>query len=293
MEFFLQLFAQGIVVGLVYALVGQGLNVTFWTMRVVNFAHGSLMMIAVFVELSAFNRGLPVLPALLVAVLVVGLLGILLERIAIRPVVRRPSGLGWIVATIGAAIVLQETATILYGPQARAAPDIVFGPVDFLQLGEVSISLQLLLAAAVAVVVLLAFQIVLRFTAWGAVLRATSYDRDLALLQGVRVQAVISASFFISAALAGIAGMLLAPVTGISPSFGFSLMLSGFTAIVVGGVGSSLGALFGGLTVGVTELLVGGYIGSQSQHMIVLVVLIAILMFRPTGLFGTQRAVKV
>jgi branched-chain amino acid transport system permease protein len=143
------------------------------------------------------------------------------------------------------------------------------------------------------VVVLLTFQTILRITAWGAVLRATCYDRDLALLQGVRVQMVVSASFFISAALAGIAGLLLAPVTGISPTFGFGLMLSGFTAIVVGGVGSSVGALVGGLTVGITELAVGGYVGSSWQHVVSLVVLIAILMFRPSGLFGTHRRVKV
>lgn len=293
MEFFLQLLAQGIVIGLVYALVGQGLNVTFWTIRVVNFAHGALMMVAVFIAISAHDAGVPVALALMISLVGVGMLGVLLEWVAVRPVVRSPGGLGWIVATIGAAIVLQEIATAIYGPQARAALIILFDASDFLRMGEVSLSLQLVFAASVAACVLLGFHVALRYTTWGAILRAVSFDRDLATLQGVPVQAVVMISFFVSAALAGMAGLLLAPVTGISPSFGFALMLSGFAAIVVGGVGSSIGAVVGGLIVGVTELMVGGYIGSSSQRSVAFIVLVLILMLRPTGLFGTARAVKV
>jgi len=293
MTFFLQLLAQGVVMGLVYALIGQGLNVTFWTIKVLNFAHGALMMAAVFIALSLVSAGLPIWLAFVGAVVCIGLLGVAIELVAVRPVVRKPGGLGWIVATIGAAIVLQEVAAALYGPQARAAPAVLFDQTDFLSVGEVSVSLQLLFAAGVAAVILVAFELLVRFTSWGAVLRATSFDRDLAVLHGVRVQAVVSASFLVSAMLAAVAGLLMAPVTGISPAFGFSLMLSGFAAIVMGGVGTSVGAIVGGLTVGITELMVGGYLGSSSQRAVAFVALVLILMIRPAGLFGTYRAQKV
>ena len=293
MEFFFQLLMQGVVIGLVYALIGQGLNVTFWTIGVVNFAHGALMMVTVFAALSVYGAGLPVGVAMVSALIFAGTLGMVLERVAVRPVIKRPGGLGWIVATIGAAIVIQEIAGAIYGPQARAALPIIFEATDFLRIGEVGLSMQLLLAAGIAACILLAFHIILRYTAWGSTLRAVSFDRDLATLQGVHTQRVVAISFFISAALAGVAGLLLAPVTGISPSFGFALMLSGFAAIVVGGVGSPVGAIVGGLVVGVTELLVGGYIGSSSQRAVAFVILVVILMFRPTGLFGESRMVKL
>lgn len=126
MTFFLQLFTQGIVIGLVYALIGQGLNVTFWTIKVVNFAHGSLMMSAVFASLSLGALGIPAWMSFFLALAVVGTIGVLIELVAVRPVVKKPGGLGWMVATIGAAIVLQEIATAIYGPQARAAPAVLF-----------------------------------------------------------------------------------------------------------------------------------------------------------------------
>lgn len=293
MNFFLQLLLQGMALGTVYALVGQGLNVTFWTLRVVNFGHGAFLMIAVFVSLSAWEAGLPLPLALVAGVTVVALLGAVLERVAVRPVLKQPGGMGWVVATLGAAIVIEAIADHVYGPQVRSFPGIVFTPNDYLNVAGVRMSLQLLLIAGVALVVLGVFEYLLRRTSWGMVLQATSHDAESAQLRGIRVKRVITMSFVISAALAGLAGVVIAPVTGISPGFGFALLLNGFAAAVVGGMGSSVGALLGGLTVGVAELMVGGYISTQAQSAVAFLVLISILMVRPTGIFGVREVVKV
>ena len=293
MTFFLQLLLQGIALGTVYALVGQGLNVTFWTLRVVNFAHGAFLMIAVFISLSALQSGLPLPLAFLIGVASVALLGALLERVAIRPVMKHAGGLGWVVATLGAAIVIEAVAGQIYGPQSRSFPGIIFQPSDYVLVGSVRMSSQLLLVAGVALVVLGSFELLVRRTSSGMILQATSYDADSARLRGIRVEAVVTLSFIISGALAGLAGVLIAPITGISPALGFSLLLSGFAAAVVGGIGSSIGTLIGGITVGVSELLVGGYISTSAQSAVAFIVLIAILMIRPTGLFGKREVQRV
>lgn len=293
MNFFLQLLMQGIALGTVYALVGQGLNVTFWTLRVVNFAHGAFLMIGVFLALSAVRAGLPLVFALLTGVGCVAVLGALLERVAVRPVLRQTGSMGWIVSTLGAAIVIQGIAGLVYGPQVQSFPGIIFQPSDVVSVAGIRMSLQLLLLAGVALVVLGLFEIIVRRTIWGMVLQATSYDAESARLRGIRVEAVITTSFVISAALAALGGVLIAPITGISPDFGFALLLSGFAAAVVGGMGSSLGTLIGGVTVGVAELLVGGYVSTSAQSAVAFVILIGILMIRPRGLFGKPELVKV
>lgn len=293
MNFFLQLLLQGMALGAVYALVGQGLNITFWTLRIVNFAHGAFLMIAVFITLSAFQAGVPLGLALVIGIIAVGCLGAVLERVAVRPVLKHSGGLGWIVATLGAAIVIEAIADHIYGPQVRSFPGIIFEPSDFVVVGGIRMSLQLLLVSGVALVVLALFELFVRRTSWGMVLQATSYDAESARLRGINVEAVVTASFVVSGALAALAGILVAPVTGISPAFGFTLLLSGFAAVVVGGMGSSVGTLIGGVTVGVIELLVGGYISTSAQSAVAFVVLIVILMVRPAGLFGKHEVQKV
>lgn len=293
MNFFLQLLLQGLALGAVYALVGQGLNVTFWTVRVVNFAHGAFLMIAVFLMLSAWTAGIPLGFAILIAIVAVAVMGVVLERVAVRPVMKYAGGLGWIVATLGAAIVIEAIAERIYGPQVQPVPGIIFDVGDYVDIFGVQMSLQLLLVAGTALVVLGLMEFVVRRTSWGMVLQATSYDSELARLRGVHVETVVTISFAISAALAALAGILVAPVTGISPAFGFTLLLSGFAAVVIGGVGNSVGTLIGGLTLGVAELMVGGYVSTAAQNAVAFTVLILILMVRPSGLLGKREALKV
>ena len=293
MGLFLQLVLQGLALGTAYALVGQGLNVTFWTTRVLNFGHGALLMTAVYLALVGITNGVPLIVSLLLAVALTALIGLVIEAVAVRPALKIEGGMSWIVATLGAGIVLEGVAEIAFGPEVRAFPGSFFPSDSTVRLGGVSLSTQLLVVSAICLAVLGLFELVMRRTVWGKVLKATSKDRDLAALRGINVPMVIRVSFMLSAALAALAGVLVAPITGVSPSFGFALLLNGFAAAVVGGVGNSFGTLVGGLTVGVAELLVGGYISSAAQGGVAFALLLVILMVRPNGLFGKREVVKV
>jgi branched-chain amino acid transport system permease protein len=291
--FFLQLLFAGISQGAIYALIAYGFNITYWTVKVVNFAHGSCLMISVMLSLAMYRLGLPIAIAMACGIVATAVLVGILERIAVRPVLDRSSGMGWVVSTLGAGIVLQALATLIWGTQAMAFPAFMFESTDYLPLLGVQLSLQLVLVCAAAVLVMLGLETLVRRTMWGKVLRAAAFDPDSARLRGIPVQRVVTASFVVSGALAGLAGVLIAPVSGIDPAFGVNLMIKGFVAAVVGGLGSSLGAMLGGLSVGVIELFVGGYISTAWRNGVVFLLLVLVLVVRPQGLLGRKAAVKV
>lgn len=293
MNFFLQLLFAGISQGAVYALIAYGFNVTYWTLKVVNFAHGSCLMISVMLSLAAYRLGLPIVVAMLCGILATGVMVGFLERIAVRPVLNRASGMGWVVSTLGAGIVLQALATLIWGTQAMAFPPFLFESTDYVTLLGVQLSLQLVLVCVAALLVMLGLETLVRQTIWGKVLRAAAFDQESARLRGIPVQRVVTASFIVSGALAGLAGVLIAPISGIDPGFGLNLMIKGFVAAVVGGLGSSLGAMVGGLAVGVIELFVGGYISTAWRNGVVFLLLLLVLMIHPQGLLGHKPAVKV
>ena len=293
MNFFLQLLFAGISQGAIYALIAYGFNVTYWTLKVVNFAHGSCLMISVMLSLAAYKLGMPVLPAMLCGIAATGALVAVLERIAVRPVLKRTSGMGWVVSTLGAGIVLQALATLIWGTQAMAFPPFLYESTDYLTMFGVQVSMQLVLVCVAALAVMLVLEALVRKTIWGKVLRAAAFDPESARLRGIPVQRVVTISFVVSGALAGLAGVLIAPISGIEPGFGLNLMIKGFVAAVVGGLGSSTGAMLGGLVVGVIELFVGGYISTAWRNGVVFLLLLLVLMVHPHGLLGRKAAVKV
>ena len=293
MGFFLQLLFAGISQGAIYALIAYGFNVTYWTLKVVNFAHGSCLMISVMLSLAAYKTGLPILVAMLCGIGITALMVGVLERIAVRPVLQRANGMGWVVSTLGAGIVLQALATLIWGTQAMAFPSFLFESTDYLTLLGIQVSLQLVLVCVAALLVMLVLEALVRRTIWGKVLRAAAFDPESARLRGIPVQRVVTVSFVVSGALAGLAGVLIAPISGIDPGFGLNLMIKGFVAAVVGGLGSSLGALLGGLAVGVIELFVGGYISTAWRNGVVFLLLLLVLMAHPQGLLGRKASVKV
>lgn len=293
MNFFLQLLFAGISQGAIYALIAYGFNVTYWTLKVVNFAHGSCLMISVMLSLAAYKLGMPVLPAMLCGIAATGALVAVLERIAVRPVLKRTSGMGWVVSTLGVGIVLQALATLIWGTQAMAFPPFLYESTDYLTMFGVQVSMQLVLVCVAALAVMLVLEALVRKTIWGKVLRAAAFDPESARLRGIPVQRVVTISFVVSGALAGLAGVLIAPISGIEPGFGLNLMIKGFVAAVVGGLGSSTGAMLGGLVVGVIELFVGGYISTAWRNGVVFLLLLLVLMVHPHGLLGRKATVKV
>lgn len=293
MNFFLELITAGVSLGAVYALVAQGYNITFWALRVVNFGHGSFLMMAVMVALAVVNAGLPLWAGILAGLAVSAALGYVLELVAVRPLMREREGMGWVVSTLGAGIVLQAIATDLWGTRTKAFPPIIFESTDYVSLFGIQLAAQHLLALAGAIVVMVLFEVGIRGTLLGKAMRATAADPECARTMGINTRWMVSLAFVLSGLLAGLAGILIAPRTGIDPGFGLELMIKGFVAAVVGGLGSSSGAVLGGLFVGVLELLVGGYLSSGMRNGVVFSTLIIVLAFRPQGLLGKQMEIKV
>ncbi|NOG74000.1 branched-chain amino acid ABC transporter permease [Roseicella sp. DB1501] len=293
-DFFFSLLLAGISVGAVYALIALGLNLTFWTTKTLNFGQGSLMMLCAMLTVFISSQGVAITLAVVGSLAVVAALGMFIERWTVRPSLQSSGGsMGWVVSTLGFGIFLQGMAAKCFGSQAVAFPDVVFNAQDFVTLFGQYISLQYLVVLAVAVALILAFELFIRRTVWGQAVHAVSLDPELALVQGIPVRRLILGSFMLSSILAGVAGVLIAQIGGtVDPAFGFDLVLLGFVAAVLGGMGSSLGALAGGLLVGVISKLVGGYVSTAAEHGIAFALLMLALAVRPQGLFGRPEVSK-
>ena len=294
MHFLLQLIFSGICVGAVYALIAMGLSLTFWTTRTLNFGQGSLLMTASVATVTLLGAGLPVAVALLCGVLLAGALMILAELIAIRPLLKAGDSMGWVVSTLGFGLFLQGFVSTYFGSQAIAFPSLVFDALDFVDIAGVQVSSQYLAVLTLSLTLMVVMELFLRRSAWGRAVRAVSHDADVAALAGIPVRRVVVVSFVASGVLAGIAGVMVAQITGtVDPSFGFNLMVLGFVAAVFGGMGNTLGALVGGIALGVIEKLVGGYVSTAAEHAMAFAILMVILAVRPQGLFGRKEFTKV
>ncbi len=294
MEFLFSLLVAGVSVGSAYALIAIGLNMTFWTTRTLNFGQGSLMMLCAMLAAFLSTQGAALFLAVLGGLAAVGALGMFVERFTIRPALQSATGsMGWIVATLGFGTFLQGVAAKLFGSQAVAFPEFLFTTQDVVTVFGVPVALQYAVIFVLAVALVAGLELFLRQTIWGQVVLAVSADPELGRMQGMPVRAVVLLSFIVSSVLAGVAGLLIAQIGGtVDPAFGFDLVLLGFVAAVLGGMGSSIGALVGGIMVGVLSKLVGGYISTAAEHGIAFAVLMLMLAVRPQGLFARVEAVK-
>jgi len=294
MDFLFSLLIAGVSVGSAYALVAIGLNMTFWTTRTLNFGQGSLMMLCAMLTAFFASQGVWLALAVVAGLAVVGLLGIFIERFAVRPALKTEGSMGWMVATLGFGTLLQGVAAKYFGSQAVAFPEVVFSASDTVTIFGQPAALQYLVIFVLAVGLVSLLELFLGKTIWGQVIRAVSFDQELGRVQGMPVGATILLSFVASSVLAGVAGMLIAQIGGtVDPAFGFDLVLLGFVSAVLGGMGSSVGALVGGIVVGVLSKLVGGYISTAAEHGIAFALLMVMLAVRPQGLFARPEAVKV
>ncbi|KMO13537.1 branched-chain amino acid ABC transporter permease [Methylobacterium platani] len=294
MDFLFSLLIAGVSVGSAYALVAIGLNMTFWTTRTLNFGQGSLMMLCAMLTAFFASQGVWLALAVVAGLAVVGLLGIFIERFAVRPALKTEGSMGWMVATLGFGTLLQGIAAKYFGSQAVAFPEVVFSASDTVTIFGQPAALQYLVIFVLAVGLVALLELFLGKTIWGQVIRAVSFDQELGRVQGMPVGAIILLSFVASSVLAGVAGMLIAQIGGtVDPAFGFDLVLLGFVSAVLGGMGSSVGALVGGIVVGVLSKLVGGYISTAAEHGIAFALLMVMLAVRPQGLFARPEAVKV
>ncbi|WP_137391175.1 branched-chain amino acid ABC transporter permease [Rhodoligotrophos defluvii] len=293
MNIFLSLVLAGVSVGSVYALVALGLNVTFWTTKTLNFGHGSLMMFCAMLLVYFASQGIAMAAAAILSLLVVAGFGMFIERFTVRPALKSNNSMGWVVSTLGFGILLQGVAAKLFGSQAVAFPSLLFGSQDFITVFGLHIALQYLLVFGLSVFLVVVLEAFLRLTRWGQAVRAVSHDPELGRVNGMPVNLIIIGSFVLSALLAGAAGLLVSQIGGtVDPAFGFNLVLFGFVAAVVGGMGSSVGALVGGIALGVLSKLIGGYISSAAEQPVAFAILMLMLALRPNGLFAQAEATK-
>jgi len=306
MDIFLQQVLNGLVLGSVYALVALGYTMVYGILGLINFAHGDVVMVgaltalSVIATLAASSLGLPaplvLVLAVAVSMAVCMLLGFTIERVAYRPLRRAPR-LAPLITAIGVSILLQTLAMMYWGRRYHTFPELI-KPTRHAVFGASITDVQILIVV-VSALIMAGLLMLVHFTRLGRAMRATAENQVVAGLMGVNINRIISATFVIGSALAAVAGVLVSANYGIAQyTMGFMLGLKAFTAAVLGGIGNLGGAMLGGLLLGLIESigagyigdLTGGVLGSNYQDVFAFVVLIGVLVFRPTGLLGERVA---
>ena len=294
MVIFLTRLINGISLGSVYAIIALGYTMVYGIAKMLNFAHGDVIMVGAYVCFFAVSTyALPPLVGVVLAILVCTVLGMVIERLAYKPL-RQATSLAVLITAIGVSYFLQNGAQLLWGSNNKMFPVFLSGDaLSFLD-GQLRVSVATVVNVLCCVVIMLALTWFTGKTKMGKAMRACSEDKGAAQLMGINVDTTISMTFAIGSALAAVAGVLymssypiLVPTTGSMP------VIKAFTAAVFGGIGSIPGAFLGGLLLGVIEIFAGGYISTQLQNAIVFAVLIIVLLVKPSGLLGKQVREKV
>ncbi|MFT3916821.1 MAG: branched-chain amino acid ABC transporter permease [Anaeromyxobacteraceae bacterium] len=288
MTLFLQSVISGVLVGGVYALIGIGLTIIFGVMRVINFAHGDLLMLGMYVTWLVFRfLGLDPFLSIVVTAPVMFLFGAFLQKTFInRALNALPQN--QILLTIGLGLVMSNTVMLIFTSDYQILTT-TYSSSSY-SLGGISISQPLLFAFLITAAITGALYWFLLKTDTGQAIRATAQDRDAAQLMGINVGAMSVLAFGLGAALAGTAGALISPTYYIFPQVGGTFTLKAFVIVVLGGMGSVIGATLGGIIIGVTESLAAVYVASGLKELVVFVLFLALLLFKPSGLLGKTRA---
>ncbi len=306
MDIFFQQVLNGLVLGSVYALVALGYTMVYGILGLINFAHGEVVMIGAMVALTVMNAllasGVPlpapviVALALSAAIVVCMTLAFSIERVAYRPLRRAPR-LAPLITAIGMSILLQNVAMMIWGRQYHTFPRLI--PVTAHSIGGATITDVQIVIILGSAMIMAGLLLLVNYTRLGRAMRATSENPTIAGLMGVNINKIISATFVIGAAMGAVAGVLVAANYSIAHySMGFILGLKAFTAAVLGGIGNLGGAVLGGLLLGLIESIgagyisdvTGGFFGSHYQDVFAFLVLVLVLVFRPTGIMGERVA---
>ena len=290
LDLLFQLLVTGITVGSLYALIGLGFALIYNASDVVNFAQGEFVMLGAMTAIALLKIGLPLPLAALLATLATVATGLLLERFAIEPAAST-SVVTTIIITIGAAIFLRGAALLLWGKDFHALP--AFSGDTPLQLGSATLLPQSLWVLGVTALLVMMVRIFFDHTLLGKALLACSFNRVAAQAVGINVKIMLRLAYGLSAGLGALAGILIAPITFSSYEAGAMLGLKGFSAAIVGGIGNPMGAVAGGVLLGVLESLGAGLISSGYKDAIAFVFVLMVLFFEPTGLFGHKVTERV
>ncbi len=291
---FLRNLINGISLGSVYAIIALGYTMVYGIAKMLNFAHGDVIMVGAYVVFVAMSNTMPAVPAVLLSIVICTGLGILIERIAYRPLRNASSPLAVLITAIGVSYLLQNLALLIFGSNPKSFASVVNVPDLKLAGGKLTITGETIVTIVASLVIVFALTAFINKTKPGQAMVAVSEDQGAAKLMGINVNGTIALTFAIGSGLAAIAGVLLCsaypqltPYTGSMPG------IKAFVAAVFGGIGSIPGAMIGGILLGVIEIFGKAYISSQMADAIVFAVLIIVLLVKPTGILGRQIQEKV
>ena len=290
----IQYLINGISIGAVYAIIALGYTMVYGIAKMLNFAHGDVIMVGAYISFCVTNYlGLPAWVSILAAMAVCTILGVLIEGLAYKPL-RGTPGLAVLITAIGVSYFLQNAAQLIWSSSPKNFTSIVTVQPISLFNGQLVITGEVLLTVVVSALVMVGLTLFTGKTRTGKAMRAVSEDRDAAQLMGINVNQTISMTFAIGSALAAVAGVLLcSTVPTLQPTTGSMPGIRAFTAAVFGGIGSIPGAMLGGILIGVIETFAKAYISTQFSDAVVFSVLIIILLVKPAGLLGKQVQEKV
>ncbi len=288
----IQTLISGLRLGSIYALMALGYTMVYGIAKMLNFAHGDVIMVGAYAVISTVSLAkLPGIVGVAVSIVVCIFLGITIEFLAYRPL-RKASSLAVLITAIGVSYLLQSLALLVFGSEPKAFPTIIRIPT--IKLGDVVIDGMTLLTLALTAVIMLALSLFINKTRLGKAMRAVSEDKDAAELMGINVNRTITMTFAIGSALAAVASIFYgATYTYIKPTTGSMPGIKAFTAAVFGGIGSIPGAMLGGILLGVIEQLSQTYLSTLWTNAVVFGVLVAVLVVKPTGLLGKKISEKV
>lgn len=291
---FVSYILNGISLGSVYAIIALGYTMVYGIAKMLNFAHGDIIMVGSYVAFIAINSmGLPVPVSILLSVVVCTVLGMVIERVAYKPL-RHASKLAVLITAIGASYFLQNVALLIFGANTKSFTSIVGNGSVQLADGALSVTMVTIVTVIACVVIMIGLMAFMKYSKAGHAMLAVSEDDGAAQLMGINVNATIALTFAIGSGLAAIAGVLLCSAyPSLTPYTGSMPGIKAFVAAVFGGIGSIPGAFIGGILLGVIEILGKAYISSQLADAIVFAVLIVVLVVKPTGLLGKQIQEKV
>ena len=292
---FVQFLINGLSLGSVYAIIALGYTMVYGIAKMLNFAHGDVIMIGAYTVLTLLTgAGVNPYLAVLIGMVACTVLGITIEKIAYKPLRNASSSLAVLITAIGVSYLLQNTALLIFGADTKSFVNIITLPSVALAEGELVLTGTTIITIIACIVIMVGLTLFVNKTKPGRAMKAVSEDRGAAQLMGVNVNATISLTFAIGSGLAAIAGVLLCSAyPSLTPYTGAMPGIKAFVAAVFGGIGSIPGAMVGGILLGIIEILGKAYISSQVADAIVFAVLIVVLLVKPTGLFGKNIQEKV
>ena len=287
----LQQLINGISLGSIYALIALGYTMIYGIIKLINFAHGDIYMVGAYLGFYAITLGIPVVPAILISMAVTSLLGVVVERLAYRPLRHAPR-ISVLITAIGVSFLLEYVMMAIVSPTPRTFP-ATLSDVSF-DLGGLIISGQQMLIMGVTLLLMLILTYIVRSTKIGKAMRAASYDTEAAQLMGINANRIISITFAIGSALAAVAGVLIGIYyNSIDPLMGIMPGIKAFVAAVFGGIGILPGAVVGGIVLGIVEASISGLGFSMFRDAAAFAILILVLLIRPAGIFGKNVKEKV